>query len=210
MSAISVIRAENGDDMHSYDEAAAAALVALEMLSKDNYPVDWAVLQYRLGIIHYKRGFKSGDTDVLRHALRYYRNALLIYSRKETPNRWGEVMAAFGQAALVFGENEKKVEALETAVNVCNAVLEVCDRKSKQLAWAAAQNNLGSALFLLGKKAGQSKRLRLAVTAFENALAVYQETKRYKHGAITEKNLCLLYTSPSPRAATLSRMPSSA
>ena len=31
--------------------------------------------------------------------------------------------------------------------------------------------------------------LRLAVTAFENALAVYQETKLYKHGAITEKNL---------------------
>ena len=189
LSAISVIRAEDGDDMHSYDEAAAAALMALETLPKDDYPVDWAVLQYRLGIIHYKRGFKSGDTDVLRRALRYYRNALLIYSRKDTPNRWGEVMAAFGQAALVFGENEKKLEALETAVNVCNAVLEVCDRKSKPLVWAAAQNNLGSALFLLGKKAGQSKRLRLAVTAFENALAVYQETKLYKHGAITEKNL---------------------
>jgi len=189
LSAISVIRAEDGDDINAYDEATAAALVALETLSKDNYPVDWAVLQYRLGIIHYKRGFKSGDTDVLRRALRYYRNALLIYSRKETPNRWGEVMAAFGQAALVFGENEKKVEALETAVNVCNAVLEVFDRKSKPLAWAAAQNNLGSALFLLGKKAGQSKRLRLAITAFENALAVYQETKRYKHEAITEKNL---------------------
>ena len=98
-------------------------------------------------------------------------------------------MAAFGQAALVFGENEKKPEALATAVNVCNAVLEVCDRKSKPLAWAAAQNNLGSALFLLGKKAGQSKRLQLAVTAFENALEVYQDTKLYKHGAITEKNL---------------------
>ena len=29
----------------------------------------------------------------------------------------------------------------------------------------------------------------VAVTAFENALAVYQESKLYKHGAITEKNL---------------------
>ena len=98
-------------------------------------------------------------------------------------------MAAFGQAVVVFGENEKRLEALKTAVNVCHAVLEVCDRQSNPLGWAAAQNNLGSALFLLGKKAHNSQRLQHAIIAFENALEVYQESKLYKHGAITEKNL---------------------
>ena len=35
-------------------------------------------------------------------------------------------------------------------------------------------------------------------------------TSRHKHGALVDSELCLLYTSPSPRDATLSRMPSSA
>ncbi len=189
LSAISVIRAEEDSDTRHYDEAAAAALVALDTLSKENYPADWAALQYRLGTIHYKLGFESGDTNILRRALHYHRNALRIYSKEKTPNRWAEAMAAFGQAAQVFGEHIKSLEALATAVNACRAVVEVRDRRRKPLAWAAAQNNLGSALFLLGKKARSPERLELAVAAFESALEVYRERELHRPAAVTGKNL---------------------
>ena len=43
-----------------------------------------------------------------------------------------------------------------------------------------------------------------ATEAFFEIIAVKQEIK------LAQKNFCLLYTSPSPRDATLSRMPSSA
>ncbi len=188
-SAILALQGEEGDDTKRYDEAVAAALLALDTLSRKNHPTDWAALQFQLGIIHYKLGFKSGDTEVLRRALRYYRNSLLVYSKKWALNRWSDVMTAFGQAVVVFGENEKRLEPLVTAVDVCQAVLEVCDRQRRPLAWAAAQNNLGTALYLLGKKARNSHRLKLAIIAFENALEVYQESRLHKHGAITEKNL---------------------
>ena len=189
LSAISMIRSEADNGTHHYDEAAAAALAALDTLSADDHPLDWAALHHRLGIIHYRLGFESGDTDVLRRAMRYHRNALQAYSRKTHPNRWAEAMAAFGQAAQVFGEHVKSLEALATAVNACRAVLEVRDRRKKPLAWAAAQNNLGSALFLLGKKARNPDRLEMAIAAFEAALEVYRARKLHRPAAVTEKNL---------------------
>jgi tetratricopeptide (TPR) repeat protein len=189
LAAIAFIRAEEGGGSAHYEEAAAAALAALDTLTAETYPLDWAALQYKLGAIHYRLGFESGDTDVLRRSLRYHRNALKAYSRKHTPERWAEVMSAFGQSAQVFGEHVKSLEALATAVNACRAVAEVRDRQKTPLAWAAAQNNLGSALFLLGKKARNPERLEAAVRAFENALEIYNQRQLYRLAAVTEKNL---------------------
>jgi tetratricopeptide (TPR) repeat protein len=189
LSAISFIRAEEGGGRAHYEEAAAAALAALESLNPDDHLLDWAALHYRLGLIHYKLGFDSGDADVLRRALRHHRNALRTYSRKLTPGRWVEAMAAFGQAAQVFGEHVKSLEALATAVNACRAVLQVRDRNKTPLAWAAAQNNLGSALFLLGRKARNPQRLEPAIMAFESALEVYRGRDLHHLAAVTEKNL---------------------
>ena len=39
---------------------------------------------------------------------------------------------------------------------------------------------------------------------------IEQELKKYGKGLLDKERICLLYTSPSPRDATLSRMPSSA
>ena len=189
LSAISFVRAEEGAGSAHYDEAAAAALAALETLNRDDHLLDWAALHYRLGLIHYKLGFDSGDADVLRRALRHHRNALSAYSRKHTPGRWAEAMAAFGQAAQVFGEHVKSLEALATAVNACRAVLQVRDRYKTPLAWAAAQNNLGSALFLLGRKARNPQRLKPAIAAFESALEIYRARELHRLAAVTEKNL---------------------
>ena len=189
ISAISIIRAEEDGERIHYDEAAANAMAALEEITVENHPVDWASLNFRLGAINYKLGFESGDTDVLRRSLRYHRQALRGYSRKHTPDRWAEAMSAFGQAAQVFGELVKSLDALATAVNACRAVVEVRDQQKTPLAWAAAQNNLGSALFLLGKKARNPERIQLAISAFESALLVYQKRKLFRLQEVIEKNL---------------------
>ena len=50
-------------------------------------------------------------------------------------------------------------------------------------------------------------RDQISVEAFKNVLGCYDNPKK---ASITLSGGCLLYTSPSPRDATLSRMPSSA
>ncbi|MDD9876548.1 MAG: cyclic nucleotide-binding domain-containing protein [Magnetovibrio sp.] len=189
LSSLYYAEAEAAGEAARYEEAAAAALSALEVLSRDETPFEWAALQHRLGLVHYKLGFDTGHTGVLRQALHYHQQALRVYTRQQTTEQWAEVMSSFAQAAQVFGEHVKSLEALATAANACHAVLQVRDRKRAPMAWAATQNNLGSALFLLGKKANNPSRLEAAIQAFEMALEVYEARNAHRAAAVTAKNL---------------------
>ena len=57
------------------------------------------------------------------------------------------------------------------------------------LPFAATQNTLGSALFLLGRLTGESAHLESAAKAFEMARAVYTALGADAMAAVTEKNL---------------------
>ncbi len=50
--------------------------------------------------------------------------------------------------------------------------LKECTRERVPLDWAATQNNLGLALWMLGKREAGTARLEEAVTAYDAALAV--------------------------------------
>jgi tetratricopeptide (TPR) repeat protein len=78
---------------------------------------------------------------------------------------------------------------MATAANAYQAILQVRDRKKAPMAWAATQNNLGSVLFLLGKKAKNPERIEAAIDAFEAALEVYELRRKHRQAAVTGKNL---------------------
>ncbi len=67
--------------------------------------------------------------------------------------------------------------------------LEVRTKAEVPLLWAATQNNLGSALFLLGKMTENPDHLEGAAEAFDLAGGVYRARGMEKMAAITEKNL---------------------
>jgi hypothetical protein len=189
LSGLLITTAKRNADAQLLEQAAKAAKTALEFLNYETSPREWALLQYRLGIITYKQGFSEGDSYILRKSLRYHQNSLRVYTHDKLPDQWAEVMGGFAKAMQVFGEYVQSLEALATAASACRAVLEVRRKSQSPLAWAATQNNLGSALFLLGRKARSPKRLEAAVEAFELANRVYQSRDMDRMAAITEKNL---------------------
>ena len=189
LSSLLYLKAGSDEDPAVYEEAAASALSALEVFTKDETPYEWAALQNRLGLIHYKLGYEAGHKETLRQALQCQQNALKVYSKSRTPARWAEVMSSFARTAQVFGEHVKSLEAMATAANAYQAILQVRDRKKGPLIWAATQNNLGSALFWLGKKAQSPDRIEAAIDAFEAALEVYELRRKHAQAAVTGKNL---------------------
>ena len=79
------------------------------------------------------------------------------------------------------------------------------------------ESNTTSAIVLISvDSATDTSKVSSKLTKLEAVKTVYEITGQYdisviiRAGNITEINICLLYTSPSPRDATLSRMPSSA
>ena len=174
--------------MAGYEESAASALSALELFTREEMPYEWAALQYRLGLIHYRLGYEEGHTGTLRQALRCYQNALKVYSKRQMPTRWAEVMSELCANSSGFGEHVKSLEAIATAANAYHAVLAIRDPNSSPLAWAATQNNLGSALFLLGRKANSPDRISCSC-CFEAALDAYKLKNKQRQVLIIGKNL---------------------
>ena len=72
------------------------------------------------------------------------------------------------------------------------------DRDDWPHARGATQNSRGSALLLLGKRTGESERLRGAAEAFELARDTYTALGATRLAAITEKNLA--HVEPSLKA----------
>ena len=78
---------------------------------------------------------------------------------------------------------------LEKAADACVRALEIRRKENGPLLWAATQNNLGSALFLLGKMTHNEAQLEGAADAFDQALGVYQEFNATRMANVAQKNL---------------------
>lgn len=172
-----------------WDVAAETLRLALEGVRREERPFEWALLNERLGLIAYRQALLTGEEAAFKAALAHYQAAIQVYTRADMPQRWSEVVSALAQALQVFGDQVGSVPALERAVELIRATFEVRTEEGAPLLWAASQNNLGSALFLLAKRRDSAALFEDAAAAFRNALGMYQIHGQGRLAAVTEKNL---------------------
>lgn len=183
-----------------WDGAAETLRLALEGVRREERPFEWALLHERLGLIGYRQALAGGDESHFKAAFSHYQAAIQIYTRADWPQKWAEVVSGLAQALQVFGDQLGSVPALERAVELCRATLEVRSEEAVPLLWAASQNNLGSALFLLAKRRDSAALFEDAAAAFKGALAVYQIHGQGRLAAVTEKNLARAENATRSRA----------
>lgn len=161
----------------------------VDSLFKGAYPQEWAGAQNRLGLALYKLDLLTGQTAPLKEALTALQQALSVFTKAEQPQRWADVMANLAQVLQVYGDQMRNPEVLQRAVDACRASLEMRDGNRMPLAFAAGQNALGTALFLLDKHSRSSEHKEEARKAFQTALEVYRLLGVARLAAVTEKNL---------------------
>jgi tetratricopeptide (TPR) repeat protein len=71
----------------------------------------------------------------------------------------------------------------------CQEALQVRNRFETPMLWAVTQNNLGSALFLLGRLTEDSENLEGAAEAFGKALEIYQAYGAARLSRVAERNM---------------------
>ena len=77
----------------------------------------------------------------------------------------------------------------EQAVECFMKALEVRRREAVPGLWAASQNNLGAALFSLGKATGDNSLLQRAASSFRGAMEVYREAGSTNNVHVLQKNI---------------------
>jgi hypothetical protein len=125
--------------------AGAAFRLALEELTRDRVPLDWATTQNNLGTALWTLGERSGTEADLRAAVGAYRLALEERTRDRVPLDWAATQNNLGAALATLGEWTGREADLRDAVAAYRAALEERVRDRVPLDWAATQSNLAGA-----------------------------------------------------------------
>jgi len=110
---------EKNQDPKMIDEAVQAFEEAQTVLTREDFPLLWANLQNRRGLISYKADMRDGVGDgnaQLKQAITSFQGALNVYTMTETPLKWAEAKHNLGQALQMLGGQARSPELLNRAI----------------------------------------------------------------------------------------------
>ncbi len=171
------------------EEAVVAYRAALEEMTRERVPLDWAVTQMNLGNALSTLGQRESGTARLEEAVAAYRAVLEEMTRERVPLDWAVTQMNLGTALSTLGQRESGTARLEEAVAAYRAVLEERTRERVPLDWAGTQMNLGNALWTLGQRESGTARLEEAVVAYRAALEEMTRERVPLDWAGTQMNL---------------------
>lgn len=178
-----------GSSSEPYEQAVEAYKSALGILSRLDYPHDWALSQIRLGLTTYHLARKSDHPKIMGDAIKALEQALTIFTRATNPGRWAEVKNHIGVVMTSMGEELSNNKMLERAIEAFDDSLDVRKREQVVILWAQTTNNLGAAAFALAKRTEDQALMQQATIAFEGAISVYRQLGQETRAHIIEKNL---------------------
>jgi tetratricopeptide (TPR) repeat protein len=179
---------------------------ALEELTRERVPLDWAKTQSGLGTALSRLGERERGTARLGEAVAAYHAALEEFARQRMPLEWAMTLTNLSDTLMILGERESGTARLEEAVAACRAALEVGTRDRAPLDWAVTQNNLGNALAALGRRERSTARLEEAVAAYRAALEERTRERVPLDWAMTQNNLGGALTTLGERESGTARL----
>ena len=164
---------------------------ALEVRTRGRLPIEWARTQINLGTALSALARRESGTARLEQAEAAYRDALEVLTPRGMPLDWAATQSNLGSVLLDLDERQREdgTERIEQAVEAYRAALGIRTRERMPVDWAVTQNGLGNALQTLGKRAGDSGRLKEAVNAYRSALEVRTRKRLPLDWAETQTNL---------------------
>jgi CHAT domain-containing protein/tetratricopeptide (TPR) repeat protein len=159
-----------GDRSENLESAIAAFEPALEIYTREAFPLDWGRTLANLANVYLYR-IQGARADNLEQAIKLYQEALEEHTRAASPYVWAltQYNLAIAYAHRIRGV---KAENLERAIVACRAALEGLTRDPYPHLWALTQMNLGNAYL---ERIGGVRRdnIEEAIQLFEGALEVF-------------------------------------
>ncbi|MBW4574489.1 MAG: CHAT domain-containing protein, partial [Aphanothece sp. CMT-3BRIN-NPC111] len=179
-----------GDKAQNLEQAIAAYSAALQVNTREAFPIEWATTQNNLGI-DYSNRIRGDKTQNLEQATAAYSAALQILTREAFPIDWAMAQNNLGIAYRnrIGGD---KAQNLEQAIAAYSAALQVYTREAFPIEWATTQNNLGIA-YSDRIRGDKTQNLEQATAAYSAALQVYTREAFPIQWAMTQNNLGVAY-----------------
>lgn len=167
-----------------YRQSVASFESALDLVSQEATPHEWAELQANLGTALQSLGQLEANAKLLNTAVDAYTAALLVYTKTETPEKWLLVMHELGSALHAYGLLLKGNRTLHKSVVAYKNALSVLDADNYAFELTATHNNRGAVLHHLGESEENPDRIKEAIHSYEKALTVSMEQQLPFHLAV--------------------------
>ncbi len=171
-------------DTELFDAAIQCFSHALEALSKEDQPFEWAATQYNLGTANQALGRLLDATKPLKIAVDAYTNALLVWKRDESMEDWMYTMHQLGATLHTYGKLLKGNRQFQKSVVAYKNALSVLDADNYALELTATHNDRAAVLHHLGESEENPERLKEAIKSYEKALTVSMEQQLPIHLAV--------------------------
>lgn len=132
-----------GNRMLNLELAIVCCKLALKILTRDDFPTDWAAIQNSLGLAYSER-IQGERTENLEQAIVTYEFAMQIYTQESFPEHWAMLQNNLG-VAYEYRIQGNRAENLELAIAYHTSALQVHSRDIFPEDWAMTHNNLGNA-----------------------------------------------------------------
>lgn len=176
--------AQNSRDVDLYNQSIASFNNALELVSQETSPLDWAATQSNLGTALQALGRQEADPKLLNKSVDAYTAALLVYSKKETPEEWMMLMHQLGATFHTYGTLLKGNRTFQKSVVSYKNALALLDADDYAFELTATHNNRAAVLHHLGESEENPERLIEAINSYEKALTVCMEQQLPFHLAV--------------------------
>ena len=157
-------------------EAVDSYQAALRNDLRTEDPTTWAQIQEQAGLILHTIGREEGDGASLTAAISAYKQAALVWSKKNSVNYALDEMGIAETLDDLYGINSKAAELGESVAGF-RVALSALRQNDQPFIWGAAQQDLGGVLYALGMNERSADKLLQAAAAFDAASDAFNESQ---------------------------------
>lgn len=174
---------------HYFREALQYYEQALQIYSRDEEPLQLAIIQHNYGVILFELGEPQTDNGTLKKAENIYRQIIEADLKEQAPLLWAMSMNNLGSVLRQLAWRVNSFGLLLESETLYRQALEEVNPKEQALLWAFLQDNLGIVLSNRGQREHKKTLLKEALAVYQDALTVRTRQKYPLAWASTRNNM---------------------
>ena len=172
-----------------FREAISNYRTAQKYLDHYNYPYDFALIAFKLSQLYFKYWKFTNDTQALRDAVYYLREAEKTYTQISFPELWSKIEGYLGYYLSLLGMFSKSNDISMLAIKSYKNKQQVYRKELYPVAWAKIQENIANVYYNIGKIGHDKNAFAEAIDYYQSALKVYENRKMVNEITIVNNSI---------------------
>ena len=172
-----------------FREAISNYRTAQKYLDHYNYPYDFSLISFKLSQLYFKYWKFTNDTQALRDAVYYLREAEKTYTQISFPELWSKLEGYLGYYLSLLGMFSKSNDISMLAIKSYKNKQQIYRKELYPVAWAKIQENIANVYYNIGKIGHDKNAFAEAIDYYQSALKVYESRKMINEITIVNNSI---------------------